>query len=87
MRTTLNLDPKIPAAARRLAAARGESIGEVISQLACKGLWWTVAPSPSVAFRSSGLPKTPCRSLPKTCSVRSRVRDDDGPPSCRMPIC
>ena len=38
MRTTLNLDPEILAAARRLAAAREESIGEVISQLARKGL-------------------------------------------------
>ena len=38
MRTTLNLDPEILAAARRLAAARAESIGEVISQLARKGL-------------------------------------------------
>ena len=38
MRTTLNLDPEILAAARRLAAACAESIGEIISQLARKGL-------------------------------------------------
>lgn len=38
MRTTLRLDPEILSAARRIATARSQSIGEVISELARRGL-------------------------------------------------
>jgi hypothetical protein len=38
MRTTLRLDPEIVSAARRIAAAGSKSIGEVISELARRGL-------------------------------------------------
>jgi hypothetical protein len=38
MRTTLDLDPEVMAAARQIAAARSKSIGEVISELARRGL-------------------------------------------------
>ncbi len=38
MRTTLTLDPEIMSAARQIAAARSQSIGEVISELARRGL-------------------------------------------------
>ncbi len=38
MRTTLKLDPEILSAARQIAAARSQSIGEVISELARRGL-------------------------------------------------
>ena len=38
MRTTLTLDPEIINAARHIAAARSKSIGEVISELARRGL-------------------------------------------------
>jgi hypothetical protein len=38
MRTTLRLDPDILSAARQIAAARSKSIGEVISELARRGL-------------------------------------------------
>jgi hypothetical protein len=38
MRTTLTLDPDIMSAARQIAAARSKSIGEVISDLARRGL-------------------------------------------------
>ncbi len=38
MRTTLKIDPEILRAARRIAAARSQSIGEVISELARRGL-------------------------------------------------
>jgi hypothetical protein len=38
MRTTLTLDPDILNAARQIAAARSVSIGEVISELARRGL-------------------------------------------------
>jgi plasmid stability protein len=38
VRTTLNLDDDLAAAARELAAAEGRSIGSVISELARRGL-------------------------------------------------
>jgi hypothetical protein len=38
MRTTLTLDPDILNAAREIAAARSMSIGDVISELARRGL-------------------------------------------------
>lgn len=38
MRTTLNLDPKLLGMARRLAAARKVTLGDIVSELANKGL-------------------------------------------------
>jgi hypothetical protein len=38
MRTTLNLDEDVVAAARELAAAEGRSLGWVVSELARRGL-------------------------------------------------
>jgi hypothetical protein len=38
MRTTLTIDPDILSAARQIAAAKSESIGAVISELARRGL-------------------------------------------------
>ena len=38
MRTTLSIDPEILSAAKRLAAARSQTVGQVISELARKGL-------------------------------------------------
>lgn len=38
MRTTLNLDPEVLSAARRIAAARSQSLGQAISDLVRRGL-------------------------------------------------
>ena len=38
MRTTSNLDPKLLDTARRLATARAVTLGDIISELANKGL-------------------------------------------------
>ena len=38
MRTTLNLNPELLNTAKRLAAARSVALGDVISELAFKGL-------------------------------------------------
>lgn len=38
MRTTLNLDPQLLRIARRLAEARSVSLGDIITELANKGL-------------------------------------------------
>ena len=38
MRTTLSIDPEVLSAAKKIAAARSTSLGEVISELARRGL-------------------------------------------------
>lgn len=38
MRTTLNLDPQLISTAKRLAAARAVALGDIISELANRGL-------------------------------------------------
>jgi hypothetical protein len=38
MRTTLNIDPDVLHAAKQIAAARAKGVGEVISELARRGL-------------------------------------------------
>lgn len=53
MRTTLNLDPQLLSTARRLAAARSVALGDIISELANKGL---EAQSQSSTKRKSGFP-------------------------------
>lgn len=57
MRTTLNLDPQLLSTAKRLAAARSVALGDIISELANKGL---EADSQSLhdqsAKRKSGFP-------------------------------
>lgn len=52
MRTTLRIDEDVLRAARSLARAEGKTIGEVVSELARKGLW----PSPPKARGRSRLP-------------------------------
>jgi hypothetical protein len=62
MRTTLTLDPDVLAAARALAEARGETIGQVISELARRGLASEHAASPDDAGRQrNGVPLFPVR--------------------------
>lgn len=75
MRTTLNLDPEILAAARRLAAARAESIGEVISQLARKGL---AVDSRAVAKRGFPVFQVARDAAPITPEDVHRALEDEG---------
>ena len=57
MRTTLNLDPDLLNAAKRLAAARSVALGDIISELANKGLEaQSQAEHQSSAKRRSGFP-------------------------------
>ncbi len=75
MRTTLNLDPDILAAARHLAAARAESIDEVISQLARKGL---AMDSRGVAKRGFPVFHVARDAAPITPEDVHRALEDDG---------
>ena len=46
MTISLNLDPEVLSAATRIAAESGRSVGEVVSELAKKGLEPSAGPSP-----------------------------------------
>ena len=74
MRTTLQLDEDVLAAARALAARQGRSLGEVVSELARKGL----APVP-VPARRNGIRLMPVRpdALPTSLDTINRLRDGD----------
>ncbi len=57
MRTTLNLDPQLLNTAKRLAASRSVALGDIISELANKGLEAeSQAQNIISARRSSGFP-------------------------------
>ena len=57
MRTTLNLDPQLLNTAKRLAASRSVALGDIISELANKGLEAeSVAQSRAAVKRKSGFP-------------------------------
>ena len=57
MRTTLNLEPELLNTAKRLAAARSVALGDIISELAYKGLAAeAAAQSQQARMRKSGFP-------------------------------
>ncbi len=72
MRTTLKLDEDILAAARALAAQQGRSLGEVVSELARKGL----APAAAAQTRN-GIRLMPVRpnAKPTGLEVINQLRD------------
>lgn len=74
MRTTLKLDAEVLNAARKLAAARDISLGEMISELARRGL---EAAAPT-ARRKSGFPvfKVNPNAAPLTLSDVKRDEDE-----------
>lgn len=52
MRTTLNLDPDVLRAVRHLARSQGRSLGDVVSELARRGL----QPRPEFAYEDADFP-------------------------------
>ncbi|HXT70506.1 MAG TPA: hypothetical protein VN700_12155 [Vicinamibacterales bacterium] len=76
MRTTLDLDLDILQAAKELAAARGSTLGKVVSELVRKSL-----ESPRSARVRNGVPLLPRRSpgSPKpTMKLVNDLREDGG---------
>lgn len=73
MRTTLDLDPDVIAAARELAAAERRSLGSVISELARRGL------TPAQVETDDGLPviRVPSGTAPITPEMVRRALDED----------
>jgi hypothetical protein len=80
MRTTLDLDDAVLAAAKELAAARNSSTGAVISDLARKGL----SLSEATATRARGGFPTfcvPVGAAPMTSATVKSVLSDEGLPA------
>ena len=75
MRTTLDIDPDVLAAARQIAATLSQSIGQVISELARRGL----EPRPSITTRPGGFPvfKVNPGARPLTLEDVLRSEDDE----------
>jgi hypothetical protein len=73
MRTTLDIDPDVLAAAREIAAALSQSIGQVISALARKGL----EPRPSTATRPGGFPVFEVRPGARPLTLEDVRKDED----------
>ena len=72
MRTTLSLDPEVLAAARQIAAARNASLGEVISELARRGL-----EARSQTSRRAGFPVFKVRPNAPPLTSEDIRRDED----------
>lgn len=75
MRTTLSVDDDVLDAAKQVAAARGVSIGEVISELARRGLR---APTDGSAVTRNGIQLFPVRpeSGPVTPEIVASLLDE-----------
>jgi hypothetical protein len=73
MRTTLDIDDDVVAAARELATAERRSLGAVISQLARRGL------TPASVEAEGGLPviRVPAGTAPITPEMVRRALDED----------
>jgi hypothetical protein len=74
MRTTLDIDDRVLAAARELAASERKSLGEVVSALAARGL----RPDPAALGEEDGLPvfAVPADAAPLTLDLVQRALDD-----------
>lgn len=74
MRTTLQLDEDVLAAARALAERQGRTLGEVVSELARKGL----APAASAPTYRNGIRLMPLRTdaRPMTLDEINALRDE-----------
>lgn len=76
MRTTLDIDVDVLQAAKELAEMQGRTTGQMLSELARKGL---ASPKSSVRVRNGVplLPRRPAGSPPITMKLVNELRDED----------
>jgi len=75
MRTTLDIDDDILAAAKELAAGRNTTAGRIISELARQTL--TRAPDDGAITMRNGVPQLPHRDAVVTPELVERLLNDD----------
>jgi hypothetical protein len=75
MRTTVAIDDDVLEAARRLAAARDQSLGKVVSDLMRRGLAVRLPPS----TREAGFPTFEVRDDSPPITLEDVKRDEDEP--------
>ena len=75
MRTTLDIADDVLQAARELASVRGQTVGQVLSDLASKGL---ANPEPKARTRNGVplLPRRPSGSARPTLKLVNQLRDE-----------
>ena len=74
MRTTLNIADDVLLAAKELAQKSKKTTGQVISELARKGL----ASVPEDAAEFMGFRPLPKRAMTVTCDLINQMRDEEG---------
>ncbi|MGD9902833.1 MAG: hypothetical protein AB7U83_05145 [Vicinamibacterales bacterium] len=77
MRTTLDIDDDVLQAAKELAQRDGRTAGQVVSDLARRGLRAPTAKSGRIRLRG-GVPVLPSRGEIVTVEHVDRLRDDEG---------
>lgn len=75
MRTTLDIDEDVLAAAKQLASARNSTAGQVISELARKAL--THVPSGEEVQMRNGVPQLPRRDAVVTPEFIEKLLNED----------
>ncbi len=78
MRTTLNIEDDVLAAARELAQRQGTTAGKVLSELARRGLAVPVRKRKSRSALRAGVPVLPSRGEIITLEHVQRLRDQEG---------
>jgi len=73
MRTTIAIDDDVLEAARRLAATRDQPLGQVVSELICRGL----AVCPEFGTDESGFPTFVVEDDSPTITLEQVKRDED----------
>ena len=78
MRTTLDIDDDVLAAAKELARQEGTTAGSVVSELARRGLSTPGGPKPRVVKSRNGVPILPRRREIITLEKIRRLMDQEG---------
>jgi len=78
MRTTLDIDDDVLQAAKELAQRDGRTAGQVVSDLARRGLRTPNAAKPGRIRLRSGVPVLPSRGEIVTVEHVDRLRDEEG---------
>jgi hypothetical protein len=78
MRTTLDISDDVLAAAKELARRANKTAGQVISELARKGLRSSAAPSPDEPEEILGFRPFSSRGGVVTNEIIDRIRDESG---------